>query len=868
MSGDRDRFGSGWPGTSDWDDEPPRPAISPGKVTLTSQLVSPRRSRRSVTPGKRTATSRLAPPAHGGPTAGNRPALVVSTRHITATLPSDRSAVGAATVVSVQVTVPAGASVLPLACRMRVSPGVPPVVGDPGVEMIAPGSTRAIELPLSGIPGRSDLVFQCSGSDGATLVSPVITVHVKAAPDAGDLLAPRQPQPASPGGAARQSDTIRAAAAAPARRRASGPIPPPRFQQSLIECDPTAGGATSMRSFALDLPANEGFPPPARYSDLSLTIESLRQPKDMAAFELVPIPTRPASKFVQGGVLFHPPRAGSYQAWVVFRGVDEAGHRFEDRTVVVGESPHNGPGLIDDEALSAAHVSDDQAIDIINTAWQIMQIHSAPTTTLIGLAPNAYRGVLESLAFAQGKLRPSPAQECTPDERLHFLEAATARLDTIANRVGGLLKDQAWVDTHYTHKIAELRRSILFAVESRRVQGAQDAGLLDFELRKASFQHVFKLLADTAAILGDQALRTGEKELEKQVDEMEHGGSAQWGRYATLAQVQAGASLLSGVLGLTDEEMWKELREGGLAAQVGSALELTSYLVKTAGSMRSLTATWAWALAKRAGNAELETAAAALAQDTALKTGMAVTLVELAHDLAVLLNADATGGQKEDAVGDLGSNASWIVGKAADRMSRPMFGMSRSLISESTAEAIEGVTTPLTAAVFVSYQELRLMAWAYDSARMGLASGMSRALKMMNLHGRHIATTATQLATAGVLLAREHDHEKRDALGRVRDQLNLQLAGEIEAFLNDCQHGIQDGQSEYPGNWTQLAKEFEKFDEYRGVTDPAVVPVVAKRILEAMSWCNKHADYLIEKTAGRSVVRPRAGDKAGGDQDE
>ncbi len=59
MSSDRDRYRDLGPQYADYEDEPPRPAISPGKVTRTSRLASPGRSRASVAPGKRTLASRI-----------------------------------------------------------------------------------------------------------------------------------------------------------------------------------------------------------------------------------------------------------------------------------------------------------------------------------------------------------------------------------------------------------------------------------------------------------------------------------------------------------------------------------------------------------------------------------------------------------------------------------------------------------------------------------------------------------------------------------------------------------------------------------------------------------------------------------------
>jgi len=171
VSGNRDRNDGSAPGYGGQEQQP-RPALSPGKVTQTQRLVTPSRGRRSLAPGKRTMTSQLARP--GALTAGQAQTgegLQVSAQHVRAKLDSGVLGAASAQSVSIEITAPA-VDLLPLSCRMRLSPGGPPVVVDPGPLTLQPGQSHEIDLRLSGASGRSDLTFVATGADGVTLASP------------------------------------------------------------------------------------------------------------------------------------------------------------------------------------------------------------------------------------------------------------------------------------------------------------------------------------------------------------------------------------------------------------------------------------------------------------------------------------------------------------------------------------------------------------------------------------------------------------------------------------------------------------------------------------------------------------------------
>ena len=858
MSGDRNRYGQLGP-EGDYGEEPPRPAVSPGKVSLTQRLVAPSRGRRAISPGKATRTSRLASasragagPATAAP-ADQEQSLQVSTRHIHAKLRSGPHGVPTGQWVSITVTAPAG-SLMPLACRMWVSPGGPPVVVDPGVIPIEPGQVRRIDIQLSGAAGRSDLVFHATGADGTSVETPVVTVDVAESPSDRDLEVPR--------GAVRfaGSDGSPPAtkghnSAAASRRATAGDTPAPTLHPDPIECGPTPGGATSECAFLIDIGGDLLSVGQPRYRDMSVTIEPLRYPKDTAAFAAGPIPSEPTYGALQSHVIFRPPRAGSYQAWLVLRGSDEAGRRFEQRAVLVGEAPTNAFGLIDHQAIAAyGKLSDDQAIDVMNAASSVLTRHD-DAAQLIARCPSAFRGVLESLAIAARIENPPLDDKHTPEQRLQRLGAATAQLEPIAHRVGPLLQNEGWVETHYERHVREVRRKILVAMEGQRVDNTfltHDGEVIeiprdgDLHAEEAAFRHVFTRIAETAAILNEQAIRIGEEKLEEQIEAMQHGGPAEWGKMGRLTQVQAAANVLVAVLRLSDGEMWEEFKHAdGLAAQVSTGSELVKYLGSTAAGMISLTAACTSVIAKHLGKPQMESAAAALAQQTIKRAGAAIGVIELVHDIAVLCDREAGAEKKEDAAADVLSTGTWLVGQAAH------LAEGQKWIGKVAAESIGTVATSLSIALLVSYKELQLMAYLYGSARTGLASGAKRALPTLADDAQNLALASARLAKAGVLWARETNAERRAALEQVRDRANLALAARIHAFLESCRrHGAETGGAmEDPGSWWALAAQFQEFQRYRDVTDPEVVPVVAKRIIARMQWCGEHIDDLVDEMA-------------------
>ena len=591
---------------------------------------------------------------------------------------------------------------------------------------------------------------------------------------------------------------------------------------------------------------------------MSVTIEPLRYPKDTAAFAAGPIPSEPTYGSLQSHVIFRPPRAGSYQAWLVLRGSDEAGRPFEQRAVLVGEAPTNAFGLIDHQAIAAyGELSDDQAIDIMNAASSVLTRHDG-ASQLIARGPSAFHGVLESLAIAARIESPPADDKHTPEQRLERLEAATAQLEPIAHRIGPLLQNEGWVETHYERRVREVRRKILVALEGQRVDNAfltHDGQVIeiprdgDLHAEKVAFRHVFARIAETASILNEQAIRIGEHQLKEQIKTMRKGGPAEWGKIGTLTQVQAAANILVGLLGLSDGEMWEELKHAdGRAGWVSTRAELVKYLGSTAAGMISVAAACTSVIAKHLGKPAMESAAAAIAQQTIKTAGTLLGVVEVVHDIAVLCDGEAGAKKKEDAAADVLSTGTWLVGQAAD------FAEDHGWMGEAAAESIGTVTTSLSIALLVSYKELQLMAYLYGSARTGLASGVKRALPTLADDAQQIALASARLAKAGVLWARETNPERRAALEKVRDDANLALAAKIHAFLASCRrHGAGTGGAmEDPTSWWALAAQFQEFQRYGDVTDPAVVPVVAKRLLAKMQWCGEHIDDLVDQMATAS----------------
>jgi hypothetical protein len=116
-------------------------------------------------------------------------------------------------------------------------------------------------------------------------------------------------------------------------------------------------------------------------------------------------------------------------------------------------------------------------------------------------------------------------------------------------------------------------------------------------------------------------------------------------------------------LTLTDEELTHHLREvHGVFNGVSTYSELVKAVAELTGGAISLTASYAAAIAKLAGDTSCAAMATGLARSTGLLFANVIAGIEIIHGVAVLLDPHATPQQKVDGAVGASSGAAWFIG--------------------------------------------------------------------------------------------------------------------------------------------------------------------------------------------------------------
>jgi hypothetical protein len=301
----------------------------------------------------------------------------------------------------------------------------------------------------------------------------------------------------------------------------------------------------------------------------------------------------------------------------------------------------------------------------------------------------------------------------------------------------------------------------------------------------------------------------------------------------SLVELQTILWMVDGFLTLTDEELAHHLREvHGVFNGVSTYSELVKAVAELTGGAISLTASYAAAIAKLAGDTSCAAMATGLARSTGLLFANVIAGIEIIHGVAVLLDPHATPQQKVDGAVGASSGAAWFIGS---RVGGAAVGFAAST------------------AILLGYAELKLMAHLYWQANVGLTAGFMRlAYETIQRDGESIARCADDLAKAGMLRESEKDPEKAAALQHVETTLIAQLGGAVDYFIDDCKpHGFEAGVARYPGAYTILREVFAPVMKHKGAKTLEAVTEAARVALERITWSMAHAGDLIMASAKR-----------------
>ncbi len=300
----------------------------------------------------------------------------------------------------------------------------------------------------------------------------------------------------------------------------------------------------------------------------------------------------------------------------------------------------------------------------------------------------------------------------------------------------------------------------------------------------------------------------------------------------TIGALQALLGTIDGWLRLNDRDFAEHLNEiHGTLKGVESFVELIKVTVELGIGSAAMTAVLAWGIAMAAGDTAL--AGSALSVAGALGGGLAnaVAAVEIVHGILVLFDPHASAEQKEEAAVGVASGSAWFIGRGIG------------------GAAVGG---PASLAVVGGYLLMKVAASLYWQGALGInAMLMGQTFEYMRQYGESFARVGDEAARAALLLEKERDPRKAQALAEALGSYESMLAIGLEDFLDHARPaGAKDmgwpGGSAIPspGNVTILAEAFEPLQRYRGVKSGSALAEAGAHVLERITWCLLHAHEI------------------------
>ncbi len=425
-------------------------------------------------------------------------------------------------------------------------------------------------------------------------------------------------------------------------------------------------------------------------------------------------------------------------------------------------------------------------------------------------------------------------KELTALERLTLLDTSLAKLQPAIQVMKA--EDPDWLQQYVTQPVSLLRANINYAKAAARVKSSvvvSEGAVLELNedmephaQAKVLRAQIHKLI-QTSAILNEQAVRLGHTVIHHEAKALLEG-KAHASRFGSLAQIQGLLHLMDGWLILTDEELGHHLEEiNGVIPGVATYSHLVKGITEILGGTVVATSSFAWAIAKIGGQPEMAMQALGLARGSALKLANVVAFVEIIWGIATLLDPNASGEKKDEALLSVGMGVGWFAAGG-----------------------------PGSVAVLGAYLQLKLMAHLYWSANLNiLGSWMSRVFKNIQDQGQSMATKSDELYRGGELVAHEKDPEQLVALTKVQQNLARSLGRSIDYFISDCQpHSYAAGAAKYPGAYKILREVFAPIMGLKGRDKPEEVATAAALVLEKITWCLQHAGDLLNMAAHKKTV--------------
>ncbi len=463
-------------------------------------------------------------------------------------------------------------------------------------------------------------------------------------------------------------------------------------------------------------------------------------------------------------------------------------------------------------------IDESEAIGTMQVAADVVQNRQR---RLIDSAPQRARAALELLHQATvGTLqRERGSAPLEPSQRLDHLDRALRGLEEAMRAVHA--SDPGWFRAEFAEHVERLRGDIQVDVARERVDRAvllpgekaavevPKEGLSD-ETAAAYSQVVLpsidKLIA-TYTMLNEQIIRVGHERFHHLFAEMQKGWDSgmlrmERSRFKDAGSIVTAQSALFLIKGLLSApHAWEHASHAeGVVGKLESYTHLVQVAIETVGGLATLSAAIGACVVKLAGDLRLATQMMGFASLGTLTLANVVAAVELVHGILLVANPKASADQKLQGAVQIGLGLAWFGGTLLK------------------APKVGGAISALLAVGYLEWQ-LSMAAHAHVSSTLVVA-GLRPRFEYMADHAVSIRTSADTLIKAGLLLERESDPAKQEALSRVVQESTSHLSATVDGFLDACVRGKQVSPTE-PGENPHLREAFAPLLSLRGpVQDP------------------------------------------------
>jgi hypothetical protein len=412
------------------------------------------------------------------------------------------------------------------------------------------------------------------------------------------------------------------------------------------------------------------------------------------------------------------------------------------------------------------------ASDILQHKRQRL-IDSAPAESQAGL-----RILLQAVTGRAGSQQGS----AEPAQRLEWLQRALRSFEPAMRSVHA--RDPEWWRPFIADPVKRLRADLQTGEARRRVDDAMlidDENAIELpreelndETAEAYGQTLvpgIDRLVSALTMLGDKIQSLESKEFERAFREIAKDWDLGRLRFERLTQskiieIQSTLLLLRGYLTIPDA--WEKAKQAeDRIGKIDSYAQLVENTVGFVGSCASLTATVGASVAKAAGHARLGRQLLEFSASSALKLGKVLSVIELVYGACKILAGESFYDRLDGA------------------MHMGIGGASLGLVSQATKGRV--LAGPLSVALAVGYVEWQALMAAHGQFQVSKAVGrLQPAFELLVDSAGRIREASIHLTKAGLLLEREEDPAKQEALGRVVEEATHTLTRIVDTFLDSC----------------------------------------------------------------------------------